>query len=271
MENRPMDAPRDPIMQFFRFDHLKPELQAVSRPWCELAEKTHAELPRNAERSTALRKLLEGKDAAVRALLFVASLFVLLVAWPALAQDGLHLADTGPAPALVHVEPAAQPLSMQVFVWLVNGGAAALAGLLLLGVRLLAQKYKGNRFAELGVKVAGLAAAVASHAEAELRPMVDKDLTDGKLQPDEAAALKLAAMNELRVAGAPVIAEVRKAFGFDDKGLTTFLSGVLEQQVARLPPAPPATTPASPPAPSKSAAAAAEVAAKLAAVPEVKS
>lgn len=60
---------RDHIMQFFAFGHLPEKLQAVSRPFAELAEHVHATLPRNAERSVALRKLLEGKDAAVRALL----------------------------------------------------------------------------------------------------------------------------------------------------------------------------------------------------------
>lgn len=59
----------EPILQFFTYEHLRPELQAVSRPWCELAREIVATLPRNAERSSALRKLLEGKDAAVRALL----------------------------------------------------------------------------------------------------------------------------------------------------------------------------------------------------------
>jgi hypothetical protein len=59
----------EPIMQFFSFQHLPSHLQDVSRPFCELAEKTLA-LPRNPERSVALRKLLEAKDAAVRALLF---------------------------------------------------------------------------------------------------------------------------------------------------------------------------------------------------------
>jgi hypothetical protein len=59
----------EPIMKFFIYAHLPPHLQAVSRPFGELAEHLIATLPRNAERSVALRKLLEGKDAAVRALL----------------------------------------------------------------------------------------------------------------------------------------------------------------------------------------------------------
>jgi hypothetical protein len=58
----------EPIMQFFAYSHLPQHLQAVSAPFCVLAEKT-LELPRSAERSTALRKLLEAKDCAVRALL----------------------------------------------------------------------------------------------------------------------------------------------------------------------------------------------------------
>lgn len=70
------------ILQFFAFAHLPPHLQAVSKPFCELAHaiangdnNTAAgavtfgpPLPRNAERTVALRKLLEAKDAAVRAL-----------------------------------------------------------------------------------------------------------------------------------------------------------------------------------------------------------
>ncbi len=58
------------IMQFFKYDHLPPHLQTVSQPFGELAERVVATLPRNPERTVALRKLLEAKDAAVRALLF---------------------------------------------------------------------------------------------------------------------------------------------------------------------------------------------------------
>jgi hypothetical protein len=57
------------IQQFFAFEHLPPHLQAVSKPFGELAAQIVATLPRNPERTVALRKLLEAKDAAVRALL----------------------------------------------------------------------------------------------------------------------------------------------------------------------------------------------------------
>lgn len=57
------------ILQFFAYDHLPERLQAVSRPFGDLARSLVESLPRNPERSVALRKLLESKDAAVRALL----------------------------------------------------------------------------------------------------------------------------------------------------------------------------------------------------------
>ena len=56
------------IEQFFAFAHLPAHLQAVSKPFGELAAHIIETLPRNPERTVALRKLLESKDAAVRAL-----------------------------------------------------------------------------------------------------------------------------------------------------------------------------------------------------------
>lgn len=54
------------LTQFFAYDHLPPHLQAISKPFGELA-KFICTLPRNPERTVALRKLLEAKDCAVRA------------------------------------------------------------------------------------------------------------------------------------------------------------------------------------------------------------
>lgn len=59
------------IMQFFTYAHLPPKLADVSRPFAELANGIIISLPRNPERTVALRKLLEAKDAAVRALVAV--------------------------------------------------------------------------------------------------------------------------------------------------------------------------------------------------------
>ena len=60
----------DPILQFFAYAHLPDDLAEVSRPFHDLAEDLVEFLPRNPERSVALRKLLEAKDAAVRAHIF---------------------------------------------------------------------------------------------------------------------------------------------------------------------------------------------------------
>ena len=73
------------ILQFFAYEHLPANLAAVSKPFCDLARAIVGEqpgpgapntpggmiggLPRNPERTVALRKLLESKDAAVRAFL----------------------------------------------------------------------------------------------------------------------------------------------------------------------------------------------------------
>lgn len=58
--------PIDHLLQFFKYDHLPAHLAAVSRPFAELAQ-TVAAGPQNPETTVALRKLLESKDAAVRA------------------------------------------------------------------------------------------------------------------------------------------------------------------------------------------------------------
>ena len=57
----------DPVLRFFHYSHLPEALQSSSRPFCVVAKYIVTSLPRNAERSVALRKLLEAKDAAVRA------------------------------------------------------------------------------------------------------------------------------------------------------------------------------------------------------------
>lgn len=61
----------EPIMQFFAWAHLPEHLADVSKPFGDMADRIVATLPRNPERTVALRKLLESKDAAVRARLAV--------------------------------------------------------------------------------------------------------------------------------------------------------------------------------------------------------
>lgn len=60
----------DRMLQFFEYDHLPARLAEVSMPFCKLAHHICETLPQNPERTVALRKLLESKDCAVRALIY---------------------------------------------------------------------------------------------------------------------------------------------------------------------------------------------------------
>jgi hypothetical protein len=55
------------LLEYFKFEHLPPHLQAVSRPCGELARSLAETLPDNPETTVGLRKLLEAKDCFVRA------------------------------------------------------------------------------------------------------------------------------------------------------------------------------------------------------------
>ena len=54
--------------KLFAYGHLgREDLLAVSKPFAELAERVVALVPAEPERTVSLRKLLEAKDTAVRA------------------------------------------------------------------------------------------------------------------------------------------------------------------------------------------------------------
>lgn len=56
-----------PIMKYFAYQHLPAHLQEISKPIGDLATLMDESLPDSAEKSAVLRKLLEAKDALVRA------------------------------------------------------------------------------------------------------------------------------------------------------------------------------------------------------------
>ena len=57
------------MLQWFRYDHLPIHLQSVSKLFHDLAGEVAGKIPAGPERTVALRKLLESKDAAVRAVI----------------------------------------------------------------------------------------------------------------------------------------------------------------------------------------------------------
>lgn len=64
-----LDPSTKHVLQYFSFDHLPPHLQDKSKPFSDMANWIIETIPSNPERTVALRKLLECKDAAVRAAL----------------------------------------------------------------------------------------------------------------------------------------------------------------------------------------------------------
>ena len=56
------------IMRYFQFDHLQGEIQRfIAEQFYSFAHSLESELPDGAEKTVALRRLLESKDAAIRA------------------------------------------------------------------------------------------------------------------------------------------------------------------------------------------------------------
>lgn len=79
----------EPMLQFFGYKHLPANLAEVSELFHDLSQEIVAGLPRNPERTVALRKLLEAKDCAVRSLIYktvAIGLLLLALACPALAE-----------------------------------------------------------------------------------------------------------------------------------------------------------------------------------------
>lgn len=55
------------LLSFFEYAHLPPALQSTSKMFADLAAKIIDDIPCHFERTAGLRKLLEAKDCAVRA------------------------------------------------------------------------------------------------------------------------------------------------------------------------------------------------------------
>ncbi len=206
----------EPIMQFFKFDHLPEKMQAVSRPFCELATKVEAELPRNAERSVALRKLLEAKDAAVRAMIAVAVLLVMLPA-SVFAQSVL-VDSSAPAPKSV-----VESIIAYILVPLIPIVGTLLAAALTKLVTYLHAKEANSKVAGAFAIAVDFIQAAFTHVRAGIEPDIKLALADGSLDAQERAAL-VAKLVELVKAQLPggVMAVLKATLG---TALETWLSG----------------------------------------------
>jgi hypothetical protein len=63
-------AAPDYMLKLFAYVHLPDRLKRVSEPFAQLAHDIAASVPPGPERTVCLRKLLEAKDACVRAVVF---------------------------------------------------------------------------------------------------------------------------------------------------------------------------------------------------------
>jgi hypothetical protein len=65
-----MNEMQDRMIKWFEWDHLPDDLKQISESFSRLAHIVVQDIEPGPERTVALRKLLEAKDAAVRAKLF---------------------------------------------------------------------------------------------------------------------------------------------------------------------------------------------------------
>ena len=57
------------LIRYFAYEHLTGPMREISRQFADMAINIDTTLPKGTEKTVALRKLLEAKDAAVRAAL----------------------------------------------------------------------------------------------------------------------------------------------------------------------------------------------------------
>lgn len=211
-------TPIEPILQFFKYDHLPAEKQVVSKPFGDLAVQIVDVLPRNPERTVALRKLLEAKDAAVRASFMVLLALVLFLPSLAFAQD---------IPAV-----AAKPnVGLTILGALQDVIAAGVIGLLGMLAAYLRSKQTESKAARIGLVVTEAARAAVLELDATIKPKLKAFLADGVLSDDEKAELKKIAMDLLKTK-LPTGLLKGAADVFGAAFLDTYLGGKVEQAVA---------------------------------------
>lgn len=172
---------------------------------------------------------------------FTALVLALSIFLPALALAQ----DTVPLPA---PEPT---VVGQLLSWLAVIALGAVTMLMSLVGVLLSKKAKDSRIFGAINSLWVLAQTVVAHVEADLRPKIAKALADGKLTPEEATELKLAAIAIFKQQAGTQLQEIQKLLGLNDSAIGTFISGLIERAVASIKKPGPvaAPTPAAPPNP----------------------
>lgn len=144
-----------------------------------------------------------------------------LLALPVLAQE----------PNLT-AEPSSTTPMVILFMGLVTlGGLALTAAFGAVGLY-FARRAKDGAAWSLANRLWVAMQNAVTHAEAEIRPELQKTLADGKLTPEEAALLKSRALAIFKGIAGDLLEQAPKVLGFNPAGMPAFLSGLLERAVA---------------------------------------
>jgi len=181
------------------------------------------------ERPQSRALLVIGQTLRVGLMLLAAGF--LLAASPVWAQ--IIVSDAALQVTAADVLPASEPSALgSLLQWV----STAVLGLILLGVSLLGVYLRGRA---KDSKVWGavnslwvLMQTAVAHAEAELRPKIAKALADGKLTPEEGAALKAKVLEIFKSMAGEKIRELADLLKLGETGVGVFLSGLLERAVA---------------------------------------
>ena len=223
---------REPEPKHFNFDHLKTEpMRSTSKLFHDVAAKLY-ELPATAQRAMSLEHLLIAKDAAVRAVL---PLFVWLLA---------VLLFFAPRVAFAQVDPTAAPAVESGNTWTILG----VVFVALVGVGVTVVTFAGARFGAF-LKTQGekstvfsllsnlwtVVQAAVAHAEAEIRPLIQSALADGKLDDAEKAAIKAKVIELVKgMLGEVGLGKIAVALGLTSAGVDTLISGQIERAVLNM-------------------------------------
>ena len=135
-------------------------------------------------------------------------------------------ADTGAAPPT-----ETTPLGV-LLIALVSVGGLAITGAFTAGAIFFARKAKDGAMWSLLNRLWVVAQQAVTHAEAEIRPSIQKALSDGKLTPEEGAELKAKATAIFKTMAGDLLKQLPKVAGFSEEGIGAFVSGLIERAVS---------------------------------------
>ena len=148
-----------------------------------------------------------------------------------LVLSPLAFADAGAAPPAE--VSTSTPLGILLVALVALGGTVLLAALSAVAL-FFARKAGDGKAWGLANRLWLAMQNAVSHAEAELRPALQKALEDGKLTPEEAAELKTRTLAIFKTIAGDLLEQAPKVLGFDPAGMPTFLSGMLERAVSAM-------------------------------------